>query len=446
MNRTRITIAALVTLCLVPGFGSAAAASEPIDSLYDPAAVAVANEWGIPLDDAQYRVQQQPALEAITVALGQQYPDDFAGAYIDQQNSGTVHFQAKEWPTAMLMKLHLLMPQNIPSETDTVKFSLADLNRLWPDVTAALPVNVGIVTDVHIWDDTLRVALYNDASDRSQVRDALKAKFGAAVSFEETNPRLPAPSGAYLGSCSVPTETVIFTCIAPTRGGPRMFPATNHAAYCSIGFNVRSNSNSIPYVLTAGHCIQETGGNLVDWFAARPDGSTYPLGKSHSYIVSSASDSGIVQVNSELTFGAGRVAVAASTGGGHPTSVNDSYPISSTPGASGSLVGQYICKSGATGGTGCGRLQAVNHTSPDTGNTGFGELVFDQNANGIYYHYACAGDSGGPIFVSGVGYGITDEGQGPIVTDYNGQPCYGIDNYRSLNEALGQRNVHLVGP
>ncbi len=310
---------------------------------------------------AEYRIANQYKVEDLTQSLLLSFPDTFAGAFISQQGDGTVHFLSTKRIDLMTDAIASGMPDDIPFEVDLVQHGLIELAGISRKIDAALSPVVGVTTSVDIWTNTVGVALYKTAAERNTIQNALAESYGTAVSFEGSEGRESDPREEEL-ACSIPTASVPMRCQPPTRGGVDI----GNTRVCTLGFNVRSNSDGKPYILTAGHCLHDEGGAGATIKGFTPSGGSYTIGVVHNWFSTSTRDDGLVSVTNGASFGGNYLFVAVSIGP-YPTTRNETYDLAPNASTSGALVGHYICKSGANGGTGCGVLQQVGYTNPRDG-------------------------------------------------------------------------------
>jgi streptogrisin C len=165
---------------------------------------------------------------------------------------------------------------------------------------------------------------------------------------------------------------------------------------CTAGFFVRSLSDELPYLLTAGHCF--TGGSET-WTTYDTSLTLRTIGPRWNSTFGSAGDAGIVRINSSYFNVSGGYAAkiaAWTTGNGNYRIVDGRW----------SYYGLAICRYGRTTARQCG---SVNNS---------GLINISVNVGGTWVAHetfmtACAssGDSGGPIVASNHAYGLLSTSQ-----------------------------------
>lgn len=407
----------------------------------DPAAAHLAGFYGIDTAAAEARIELQPVLIDVSKKLQEAYPETFGGAYIDRNREGTPHFLFTTHDARFNEHIRSMLPQGTRFEVRQVANSLKHLEHVRSAIRTDLALEDGVATAVDIWSNSVEVLLNRSSTYRDAESSKLASDYGSAVTIRVYDGPLEEPRKAEL-ACSFPSPTVLMGCSAPVRGG---IGITRTGAACSAGFNVASNSNNLRYLITTAHCFAAPG---TAWSAITSNGtSTYAVGAQHGNgVYTSSQDAGIIRESASNVAGPNRVFVASSTSPSYPTTRNESYTISATPGSSGPLVGHYVCASGTSGGTSCGYVNNVGYQSALTGNTGFARVIQD-TVNGVSQGAACHGDSGGSVYVGHVGYGLVAETNTTTVAyTRNGADCFGDWLYRGLSGALNATNVHLVSP
>lgn len=187
---------------------------------------------------------------------------------------------------------------------------------------------------------------------------------------------------------------------------------TTGGARCSAGFSAVSGSTRL--VITAGHCTNigsswsGAGGTL-----GTRAGSSFP-----------GNDYGAIRVTSSA---------AVSTGLVDRWSSGSDVRVT---GASGSSVGQAVCRSGSTTGWRCGSVTALNQTV----NYGGGDIV-----GGLIRTTVCAqpGDSGGSL-VSNPGGGTTVTARGLTSGGSGNCTTGGTTFFQPIGEALSAFGASVV--
>ncbi len=177
---------------------------------------------------------------------------------------------------------------------------------------------------------------------------------------------------------------------APSAGGAAQLSAVNSGDamytvspgpgrepyYCSAGFAILVKG--VRYILTAGHCT----GHGLDWQGIGPNVDTHFPVTDYGR-VRDVSGSGHSRVNLY--------------DGGTQRILRAGIP----------QVGQTVCKSGMATKKTCGKVLGLNQTV----NYGKGKQVVGTIATDIPIE---SGDSGGPLFSGGVGYGVLSGGNSQV--------------------------------
>ncbi|MFE3176385.1 S1 family peptidase [Amycolatopsis sp. NPDC059090] len=167
---------------------------------------------------------------------------------------------------------------------------------------------------------------------------------------------------------------------AAVNGGDAMYTVSpgpgREPYYCSAGFAILVKD--VRYLLTAGHCTEhgldwkDIGRNVDSHFPVTDYGRVEnPSGSGHSRV--------------DLYDGSTQRILRAGT----------------------PAVGQLVCRSGMTTKKTCGKVLGLNQTV----NFGDGKQVVGTIATDIPVG---AGDSGGPLFYAGVGYGVLSGGNNQV--------------------------------
>ena len=164
------------------------------------------------------------------------------------------------------------------------------------------------------------------------------------------------------------------------NGGDAMYTVSpgpgREPYYCSAGFAILVKD--VRYVLTAGHCTEHG----LDWKDIGANGDTHFPGTDYGRV---HDPSGSAHAQVDLYNGSTQRILRAGT----------------------PRVGQMVCKSGMTTKKTCGKVLGLNQTV----NYGDGKLVVGTIATDIPVG---EGDSGGPLFYAGVGYGVLSGGNSQV--------------------------------
>jgi streptogrisin C len=421
VKRRSLVITSVTVMVLGMGVTAPRAASAAPEEGWDPAAVALADEWRVPVEEAQARIDRQEPAEELAEQAQRVFGDRHAGVWIDQANRGaiTVGFAgtvdqrtldalAKEYGltghvAGVPVRHSLAALQRI---LDTLAGDLAAVNE-----GAAVPLSLGLRTDLNQVELT---APSSPTTAQASFVERARTELGDAVTVS--------------GSDAVPETTACAFpyCDQPLRGGL----AIHAGVTCSGGFTARSKVDSELYLLTAGHCAAAAPNST--WWTKFANNSVHNIGKPWNWKFGAAGDMAILSINNEPGWNPQPWVYVTASNGGYPTVTNSAYTIKKT-GLSGGLIGKYLCKTGQTSGTSCGKLQAVGVTVSYSG----GPTVQNLGKASIK---VCKGDSGGPVYVKHVAYGLVSGG---LLSGNCGNTIY----YQGVKGAASAMNVNvLVSP
>jgi streptogrisin C len=426
--------ASLLSLTL---FRADIALSDSSPRIVDPAAAALSEAQGIPLSEAAIRIDRQAAQSAFVDTLARHYPSSFAGGWVDQGQAGTLVVRFRATPPGFS--------------------SLVSQAGLTGNVTVGQPAKISMTSLTHMQsalDHALAGSRYTSAVDPRLNQLVLRgAAGGLSAAAQATIARISngAPGALKLTLNDPSVQPSVLTsacaedsigqpgCTQPLRGGQRIVIPGNGS--CTLGFSTASNVDNKPYSITAGHCLSgRTVGDVIQAQNSVGQVNPYATYWSHSFVNGSSHDWGIVALNSGIQQ-EGDVYVQETNDGVRATTRNENYAIN---GVSGTVVGGFYCKTGASGGTACGQVTQTGVTT--TGPGGLANLAeVEQRGAG---RYTCAGDSGGPVYAGNRGVGLVQGGNigSYIGTAPNTAPCYYRWYYVSLASALNDMHVHLVAP
>ncbi|WP_084614453.1 S1 family peptidase [Nakamurella lactea] len=425
--KSAAVLAPFLALYLTPGV-----ASSPIDQTGGPAALVdlgdesleaaalqLAIDEVIPVDEAARQMANQERLIDQNMAAMAVLGDTYAGSYIDH-SSGTLVVKGTSMESLNRVLLELGTPPDLKVQQAAQSKSYME-NALWPELRRELE-SAGI---------SASSAVFQVASNRLEVRIPTDSA-PVPPSFLATNPEVsilrvdpePATCNSDLGHLA---------CTSPMRGGVYIKGASHTA--CSAGFMVKSMTDSSHYILTAGHCA--TGGDVENFTGLRvSDLQQVSIGKAHSsqYDPSHGSDSAIVHVTNTASWGSGTnntVYVLASSevidDVRYVTTRNENYAITAARYSSTLPVNSYLCRTGTSSGTKCGPFRG----------TEAGKTYLD------FYARVCSGDSGGPVYIAHTAHGIVSQMVGAV----NGctSAATGYTVAEEVRTALIERNVWLNG-
>jgi len=217
-------------------------------------------------------------------------------------------------------------------------------------------------------------------------------------------------------------------CDPPLRGGVeiRANLTPNTWVRCTAGFTVKSSSGT-KGVLTAGHCLAGSGNNK--WYTFSVDGTKRNIDaivNTHAYWYGGGpvglGDYGVIKTpNTE------------NPKGWIYTTINNEQPVTSVAThQAGTWPGLIVCKRGATTGQLCGTV--LSDSAFVT--YGSGVSLWPMGATDTL---ACEGDSGGPVFISSKGFGITSGGSRNL-----GPKCGTTSYFQPLQLALIGFNLSIL--
>lgn|GEM_PF-1725780 len=362
-----VLVACLLAATLGNWFGASAGGAS--DAQLDPAAVKYAQAmYELSEADATTAIRNHVKVETELEALAAQFPDTFAGAWVNWQSRGevVVLFTNEDDAASALVIL-----KDADVETRVSEASVATLDTIMDDINAQFELGRS---------DSVGSRDLQGEVDVRRGLVTLRVRAGSplqtAVSALDAHPLvevtvLKPGSEAEEDACSVSD------CDPPLRGGPQIVNADVKA--CSLGF-VLYNPGVARYATTASHCAPSPWSH----------GGT-PIGPTHWTQDAGSVDAKAVKINSPGYWDATNMIR-------RPSNLRFRITLQiNNPGAS--LVGNIICRVGQrnNGNEYCGELVAYHSSS--TGNTNLGKVTGT---------LACPGDSGGPWFnpSSGRAYGF----------------------------------------
>ncbi len=258
-----------------------------------------------------------------------------------------------------------------------------------------------------------------NASQRAEVQAAARSASVNVEVRESQEHKL----GISLEACQI----LAAACDAPMRGGVNIVPKGGiRGGGCTAGFKGVGDVYGNRFVLTAGHCIVESGGATKwDSFTVTPE-ARQPVGQVGAYSFP-VHDYAAINANGTYWDKPSWPLRVVYWG------VNQEYPINYE---SASYIGQYACHVGQQSGLSCGTVTGLHLTEP----VGGGAYV--SNLTRIDHFCSHQGDSGGPVFTPGnVALGIYTGSDKPEGAFNN---CYYNGYYTEITEDTDALGVHIA--
>jgi len=439
-----LVAALLAVLVVLPARGSEpprdVSSVEPRDAANELAAAQLAEDYDVPIAEARARIARQTAIEAAASLIGETLGNKSAGTFIDHEAGGVLVVRSTDLDAARAAVATVGVPVRVElANTSSAAIEAARVRAL--GIAAASGATFDSIGEDVQGNRLLVSRLAGDAPAERAVR-AIRAELGGAVPVAvEVVAQRAEPAACISGTGSSTSY-----CDDPLRGGVGMNRVVSSTAWsgCSVGFNAVSRSDGKPYILTAGHC----GVKGQEWRTWMPKTQAiHVIGSMHNRFFSGVGDAAIVAVNNLAGWRPTNAVVVWSSGESwfpHPTRTtqhNDLYRITRV--GSVPAVGSYLCSTGMVTRTRCGQVQALGQTLTYDGQTvaGLGKVAMA----------SCKGDSGGPVYVDGAGYGLFVAISGSQVDNSFVQPwgstwttkCAATSYYQGLVGAQNTLNVSI---
>jgi hypothetical protein len=346
-----LSIAVVVILGLSPQI----AVSATHESTRDVDAASYAETFGVSVEEARSRLNDQPLAAQLEAALTA-FPW-FGGLFIEHKPTWRVVIQSTQPDPAELSALLAASGLADKVSVREVKYSLGGLERLQDDVQT-------LASDTSVWSfiDISRNRLEVHVSKTSDW-DLVINRFGVPpptdVIYVEADGRRPIQAVVLYGGRGLDDGAGV--------------------AQCTSGFSVSKDSDpSTKGVVTAAHCP-----NTLFFFGVQLPFDAASFGGSHDE-----------QFNRKASYAVDNLIKFDADG--------DTYEITGIEGRSAQSVGDYVCKYGHYGEYACGLIYSKNAWPaadvPNPDNT----FILVQPSSDL----ADPGDSGGPVFSDHKALGI----------------------------------------
>lgn len=373
-TRSTVILVAAITFAGVTSTASAAPpadvapAADRVDAAPAPFEVeALAARHGVSQGAARAQILAERRLPLLTERAQKVLADRFGGLRVDPDAKGRIKLSivatdgdiaeadatraAQAVADAGLVgKVDLVPAQR--SERDIVSLQ-ASLDGELASANEGAPVTIDVEPDIA--SGTVRVNVPPNPTDlQRKFVDSARKRFAGKLSEVKKAGR------ATLQACNSGAF-----CDPPLRGGIRLIYGGQ--GICSSGFVMRSLSDNVRYLSTAGHCVN---GRFGTWTTHFSNGSSHDIGAPHNLL----NDFGILRINNPGGWSPGPYV---------ETQSDQTYPITSY-GSSG--VGAHTCLSGGFTASNCGQIT--------------GGLATREGIPNTYRANYCSqgGDSGGSVF------------------------------------------------
>lgn len=440
--RRKVRFAASAGL-LAAALAACTASTQDSDAADTPASIAHSSDWeavqfaqerGISVDEAAFRLRQQQHVGDFTEHVGALLGEQFGGVWIDIANDDRVTIGITTVPPSRSgVETRSAEPgltrdktvANGPSlasdartERDVEEIVSASARSTDIDDYVVVPVafSFSALEAANAWltDQIVRVNAGGDAGLNTRIRtdvNAVELRIPIAAKLSQAQHELVIDARQRFGAllsmtddagqpqldiCSHPY------CDKPLRGGIRIKASNGN---CTGAFIVRGNADSKLYQFTAGHCAQASSDKW--WTTFAHDDTDHFIGAPVSpWMYGPNGDLAILKIDNVSGWTPKNWVYVSQ---GPDTSTSEEYAITAV---GSSTVGMRICMSGGTSAnTTCGHVKALAATHTNDGIT-FTNL-------GAADYCRTDGDSGAPVFASHTGYGIHHGGDAACSAYYS---------------------------
>jgi hypothetical protein len=396
--RRRVIVAVAVALMAVASATSPGAADEGSSESGDPYADdhrAFAAYAGISEAEAREYESLTDAVRDLANRARREHPSTFAGVYRDPSDPDSVVVMFTKNAQGSMESVSTDFPQPDLLKSQVAQYTLGQLESVQEQMVAISETlqeqGVEFVT-IGIDVPSNRVAV--EVSEPTLAQRELIEAVAEAVTVRDA-PALE------LTVCSSRQA-----CAPELRGGIEI---TNTAFRCSSGFEATRAGQSV--LVTAGHCFRQGGNTVLH--------SGVIIGNVSGRAYNHLGDNDALW----MTQGSGIASYWQPSNWIYATNTTTEYSITRVNGKFTETVGDPVCRTGITTARVCGKVTAVN------------VLVYVQETDSVWRiagqnkadMCALPGDSGGPVYYAGRGYGLTSTSR--FTTDGQGQfACYPVGN------------------
>jgi streptogrisin C len=423
---------ALAGALMLPAYASAASIDLPTGASaaqVDAAEVSdYQDDFEVSKQTAEESLEAQEDGAGIVEALEDSQGEDYAGVWFDNESGEFVVPTVADANRASIAALLSASDLQGDFRTKPVSSSWDELEVAQKRINSALSALieeglVGTSLDPKTNAVVISQAKAANASQRAEIQAAARGESVEVEVRESQEDKLGISAQACQFSASV--------CDAPMRGGVNIVPSGGfRGTGCTAGFKGIGDALGNRFMLTAGHCVAESGALKWDSFTAGTE-ERKDLGHVDAY---SFPTHDYAAINANGTYWDKPSWPREVTYWG----VNQEYAINNE---SSSYIGEYVCHAGQQSGLSCGGVTGMNLTEPVEDATG---KVLGYVNNMTRFEHICTieGDSGGPVFTPGhVALGIYSSSDKP--TGALNQ-CYWNGYYTEITEDTDLLGVHVA--
>lgn len=334
--------------------------------------------YGVPLSEPEVaemerRTEIQFAVDPVITDASSRV--DWGGVYMDHTRRGEAVFLTTGDPDAVRAEVGVQIPAGVPYRVERVSFSRRDLENTRDEIKSSFEALRAAGLDVH----SVGIKV---SSNRVLV--------GVKGLTEETTARLIERFGPEVSTREEPTHQ-LDACTSrvicpPLKGGIKIYETINTNNICTSGFIVKLEGTTTLRVLTAGHCIELSDGQIGSGWSHH--GSQFGTARTETWGQLSDADAGLISLGS----------LADPKNLVYASSPSDIRYVSGYIVNSAQNEGDGVCRSGKTSGYYCGHITLEDET-------------FDVDGKLIEHQWevdfdAIKGDSGGSMIWATKAYGI----------------------------------------